>query len=118
LEDGWGYVYGSLGQTCTESLLDQCERMYPANNLAGGAMRKAGERWLGKHVADCSGMIKAYLMSDYTGGPIKYSAEIDSSVHYNKAKEKGPISTMPDTPGIIVYMPGHVGVYIGNGEVI
>ena len=118
LEDGWGYVYGALGQTCTESLLDQCARMYPANNLAGGPMREAGEKWLGRKVADCSGMIKAYLMSDYTGGPIKYSAEIDSSVHYNKAKEKGPISTMPDIPGIIVYMPGHVGVYIGNGEVI
>lgn len=118
LEDEWGYVYGALGQTCTESLLDQCARMYPANNLAGGPMREAGEKWLGRKVADCSGMIKAYLMSDYTGGPIKYSAEIDSSVHYNKAKEKGPISTIPDIPGIIVYMPGHVGVYIGNGEVI
>lgn len=118
LEDKWGYVYGALGQTCTESLLDQCARMYPANNLAGGPMREAGEKWLGRKVADCSGMIKAYLMSDYTGGPIKYSAEIDSSVHYSKAKEKGPISTMPDIPGIIVYMPGHVGVYIGNGEVI
>lgn len=118
LEDEWGYVYGALGQTCTESLLDQCARMYPANNLAGGPMREAGEKWLGRKVADCSGMIKAYLMSDYTGGPIEYDAEIDVSVHYNKAKEKGSINTMPDTPGIIVYMPGHVGVYIGNGEVI
>lgn len=118
LEDGWGYVYGAIGQTCTESLLDQCAKLYPANNLAGGSMRKAGEKWLGRKVADCSGMIKAYLMSDYTGGPIQYSAEIDSFVHYNKAKEKGPISTMPDVPGIIVYMPGHVGVYIGNGVVV
>ncbi len=118
LEEGWGYVYGALGQTCTESLLDQCARMYPANNLAGGAMRQAGEKWLGKKMADCSGIVKAYLMSDYTGGPIKYSAAVDSSAHYNSATEKGPISTMPDIPGIIVYMPGHVGVYIGNGEVI
>lgn len=118
LEDGWGYVYGALGQVCTKSLLDSCAERYPANNLAGGAMREAGEKWLGKHVADCSGMIKAYLMSDYTGGPIKYDPYVDSSVHYNRAKEKGPISTMPDVPGIIVYMPGHVGVYIGNGQVI
>lgn len=118
LEDGWGYVYGSIGQTCTESLLDQCAARYPANNLAGGAMRKAGEKWLGRKVADCSGIVKAYLMSDYTGGPITYNAKYDSAVQYSNAKEKGLIGTMPDIPGIIVYMPGHVGVYIGGGLVI
>ena len=118
LQDGWGYVYGAIGQTCTEILLDKCAERYPANNLAGGAMRQAGEKWLGKKVADCSGIVKAYLMSEYTGGPITYSAEVDAAVHYNAAKEKGPISNMPDTPGILVYMPGHVGVYVGNGEVI
>lgn len=118
LQEGWGYVYGALGQTCTKGLLDQCAKAYPANNLAGGAMRRAGEKWLGKKVADCSGMIKAYLMSDYTGGPIQYSAQSDSDVQYSRATVKGPISTMPDIPGILVYMPGHVGVYIGNGQVI
>lgn len=118
LQDGWGYVYGAIGQTCTERLLDQCAERYPANNLAGGAMRQAGEKWLGKKVADCSGIVKAYLMSEYTGGPITYNAEVDTAVHYNAAKEKGPIGTMPDIPGILVYMPSHVGVYVGNGEVI
>ena len=118
LQDGWGYVYGAIGQTCTDRLLDQCAERYPANNLAGGEMRKAGEKWLGKKVADCSGIVKAYLMSEYTGGPITYSAKVDAAVHYNAAKEKGPISTMPDIPGILVYMPGHVGVYVGDGEVI
>ena len=118
LQDGWGYVYGAIGQTCTERLLDQCAERYPANNLAGGAMRQAGEKWLGKKVADCSGIVKAYLMSEYTGGPITYNAEVDIAVHYNAAKEKGPIGTMPDIPGILVYMPSHVGVYVGNGEVI
>lgn len=118
LQDGWGYVYGAIGQTCTERLLDQCAERYPANNLAGGAMRQAGEKWLGEKVADCSGIVKAYLMSEYTGGPITYNAEVDIAVHYNAAKEKGPIGTMPDIPGILVYMPSHVGVYVGNGEVI
>ena len=118
LQDGWGYVYGAIGQTCTERLLDQCAERYPANNLAGGAMRQAGEKWLGKKVADCSGIVKAYLMSEYTGGPITYNAEVDTAVHYNAAKEKKHIDTMPDIPGILVYMPSHVGVYVGNGEVI
>ena len=25
---------------------------------------------------------------------------------------------MPNIPGILVFMPGHVGVYVGNGKVI
>ena len=25
---------------------------------------------------------------------------------------------MPDVPGVLVFMPGHVGIYIGNGKVI
>lgn len=37
---------------------------------------------------------------------------------FNLAVEKGPISTMPDIPGIAVWHQGHIGVYIGNGYVI
>ena len=37
---------------------------------------------------------------------------------FEVAKEKGPIDTMPDIPGICVRYPGHMGIYIGNGEVI
>lgn len=33
LEDEWGYVYGALGQTCTESLLDQCARIQQLEEL-------------------------------------------------------------------------------------
>ena len=32
--------------------------------------------------------------------------------------EKGTLETMPDIPGVLVFMPGHVGIYIGNGKVI
>ena len=32
--------------------------------------------------------------------------------------ERGLLETMPDVPGVLVFMPGHVGVYVGNGKVI
>lgn len=32
--------------------------------------------------------------------------------------ERGILETMPDIPGVLVFMPGHVGIYIGNGKVI
>ena len=37
---------------------------------------------------------------------------------YYNAGRKGSIETMPDTPGLAVWKSGHIGVYIGSGEVI
>ena len=37
---------------------------------------------------------------------------------YYNAAISGPIGTMPDTPGLAVWMDGHIGVYIGGGEVV
>ncbi|MGN0667452.1 MAG: hypothetical protein ACI4KF_13130 [Huintestinicola sp.] len=36
----------------------------------------------------------------------------------SKCTEKGDIGTMPDILGVLVFMNGHVGIYIGSGEVI
>jgi hypothetical protein len=35
-----------------------------------------------------------------------------------QASEYGPVAVMPDIPGLAVQMDGHIGVYVGNGEVI
>lgn len=113
-----GYVFGAFGRVCTTSLLDQCARNNPSPNLAGGPMRKLGEKWLGKRVVDCSGMIKYYLMTDKFGQDPKYTLALDTCININKAVKSGNINTLPETPGTLVYMPGHVGVYIGNGQVI
>ena len=37
---------------------------------------------------------------------------------FNAADESGDISDMPDIPGIGVWHNGHVGIYIGNDQVI
>ena len=37
---------------------------------------------------------------------------------YRNASVKGTIGTIPETPGLAVWKSGHIGVYIGNGEVI
>jgi hypothetical protein len=117
---GTGYVYGTIGQVCTKSLLEQCAARYPADNLAGGPMRKLGEKWLGRRVTDCIGLLKYYIMSNGFGQDPHYNSKYDKSANgaYNDATEKGPISTLPEIPGICLHMPGHFGVYIGNGDVI
>lgn len=50
----------------------------------------------------------------------KYNADQDKDVSGMLAKcsFKGKIDTMPDIAGILVFMAGHVGIYIGNGKVI
>lgn len=44
--------------------------------------------------------------------------DIGANQMYYNAKESGPISTMPDIPGLAVWHEGHIGVYIGGGQVI
>ena len=56
--NGWGYVWGAYGQVCTTSHLDEMAKKYPGDTEAGGPMRKVGEKWIGKRVTDCIGLIK------------------------------------------------------------
>ena len=44
--------------------------------------------------------------------------DIGADAMYQAASVKGGMDTMPDTPGLAVWKSGHIGVYIGNGEVI
>lgn len=121
-KNDWGYVYGGYGQVCTKQYLDQQASLLPGNNEAGGEMRKVGEKWLGKRVCDCIGLIKSYAWYNSDSGEIVAGSngftDCGANSIWNNVTESGSISNMPDTPGLAVWMDGHIGVYIGNGEVI
>lgn len=72
----------------------------------------------GERVHDCAGLIKGYLWSDTPTSVPKYNASQDVGNLLNHCKEQGTINTIPDIAGVLVFMQGHVGVYIGNGKVI
>lgn len=67
---------------------------------------------------DCVGLIKGYLWNN--DGKITYNATQDKDVSGMLANcsEIGDIKNIPEIVGLLVFMKGHVGVYIGNGEVI
>ena len=44
--------------------------------------------------------------------------DITANEMYHAATVSGTIDTIPETPGLAVWHDGHIGVYIGNGEVV
>ena len=115
LNFGKPYWYGTFGQMATESLLRQKSAQYPRYYTANDFGLQFDKR-----VHDCVGLIKGYLWSDTpTSSPI-YNESQDKNVSgmLDNCTKKGDMSTMPDIIGVLVFMEGHVGIYIGNGKVI
>lgn len=119
-ENKWGYVWGSHGDVLTESELQRLISVFGSN--VSEKEEYIRSHWLGRRTADCVGLIKGYGWYDSTSGTIKYGTngmkDVTANGMYADATEKGPISTMPDIPGLAVWHDGHIGIYIGNGYVI
>ena len=116
---GKPYWYGTFGQEGTASLLTYKQKQYPSYYTSGNMARCRTQ--YGEKVHDCVGLIKGYLWSDSnTDKTPRYNVNQDKSANgmYNVCKERGTIGTMPDIEGVLVFMDGHVGVYIGGGYVI
>lgn len=116
LKEKWGYVWGTFGQILTPSLLLQKKNQYPEG--VGNYLDFIKSNWLNKKVTDCVGLIKGYYWTE--DEKLKYSGVTDVSADtmYSLATNKGSIETMPEMIGLCVWKRGHIGVYIGGGEVI
>jgi len=115
------YWYGTFGQVPTLTLLDQKRKQYPnqmtAERYDYAKKNHAGKK--GKRVFDCAGLIKSYWMMETPDSNPKYLAAYDKSANMLKAccGAKGAIGAMPEEPGLLVFLPGHVGIYAGKGRV-
>lgn len=119
-EKGWGYVYGTYGSVLDETLLTSKIAQYP--DEVGGYEDFIRQNWLGGRTADCVGLIKGYGWYNTETAQIEIGAngmpDIGADTMYKNAAEKGTIDTIPEIPGLAVWHEGHIGIYIGNGEVI
>lgn len=121
------YWYGVYYQECTEDLLQRKRRQYP-KHYTDDRMPTYRKHIAAKQIAgDCvNGAIKGAVWSELgTRKPVYKSHDCpdrsaDGMFEYCKSigMDWGAINTMPDIPGIAVRMAGHVGVYVGDGEVV
>lgn len=114
---GKPYWWGTFGQTASAALLAQKRTQYPEHYTAGDF-----ESQFGQKVHDCVGLIKGYRWCDTPDSEPAYKSVQDVAVSglYMSCPESGSIDTMPDIPGVCVFMRdmSHVGVYVGDGDVV
>ncbi len=118
LSQNWGYCLGAFGNILTEAFLAQkCSQgggvgEYNTNNLT--YLRK----FINNYVTDCYGLVKSYIW--WSNGTVKYNPAQDRNQEsaFSAASEKGTIDTIPEIEGLVLWMKGHAGIYIGQGEFI
>ena len=119
---GLPYWYGTFGNIGTEELYKSKKKQYPQYYKWEGTPYDNFPQQYGKRVHDCVGLIKGYLWSDSPTAKPRYASggypDLSANQMRYACKFTGGISSIPDIPGVLVFMVGHVGVYIGGGFVI
>lgn len=115
------YMWGEFGRLVTNNTIDGKKKQYPSHY--DDTKVKYLKSLVGKnyYAYDCAGLIKSYFMSDYGNKKVNYIVSYDKDAYgitVGTASEKDDISTLPEMEGVLLYMKGHCGVYIGNGKVI
>ena len=120
LDDHWGYIWGTAGVMWTEARQRQIEQTTDKNRAMS---RQYGSKWIGHYVADCSGLfcwafkqfnlpmshISSNIFVSYcTSNKGKLTAALKRTILPGSAVFTG--ETAGDHP--------HVGLYIGDNEVI
>ena len=79
------------------------------------------QTWVGGRTTDCVDSSRAtagWMRSEEIIYNTNGMRDITANEMYHAASVSGTIDTIPETPGLAVWHDGHIGVYIGNGEVV
>lgn len=110
----WGGMMDLIDEDMIRVLSNRYEDYYTEDKIIGYE-NLISEKVYG---CDCSGLIKSYLFGGLNHPLYEEFYDINSSMMIYIAEFKGEIDSIPEIRGICLYMPGHVGIYAGNGQVI
>ena len=115
LDNKWGYIYGASGQLWTQAKQNAATREMTV---------KYGQKWVGRYVADCSGLftwafkqLGGYMYHGSNTMFKKYcvaTGELKNGMRTDGEKLKHGTAVFTGTKDD----HGHVGLYIGDGWVI
>lgn len=111
------YGWGGFGNPATLTRINQFAKRYPAYYSTGLINHLKANT--DAYMVDCCGLIKSVFMGCIPN--VEYQSKYDKDsdgITIGNATEVGPISTLPEIPGILLQMDGHCGIYIGNGQVL
>lgn len=116
LDEGWGYIYGTAGETWTQAKQDKATREQTI---------KWGSRWIGKRVADCSGL--AYWAFKQLGGSVYHGSNtiwnkyVTARCALKNGQRTDGDPILPGDPVFLVRTENgkknrhHIGCYVGDG---
>lgn len=117
LDHRFGYVWGGDGEHYTQQLAEKWKndkgRSVPQWRSKSTYYTKDCAKWFGRQVVDCSGLI---VWAIRQSSP-KYG-DRNAQAFKEQFAKSGAISSIPEIPGLAVWRSGHIGIYIGNGDVI
>lgn len=122
LNQQWGYIYGTCGQTWTAEL----QKAYSQPSKTNWKKTKQyGSKWIGRRVTDCSGLVRWACLQ--LGESVAHHSHY---LYTDYCRKKGKLNnglradgTEP-LAGSLVFLVNeqgrkhHVGVYVGNDVVI
>ena len=109
------YLYGGMMEPISRALIRRLSRRYPdhySEERINYLLQFEGFR-----ACDCSGLIKSFFFG-INGNCYEPFFDRNAEMFFRSSMHSGPIETLPETPGICLFMPGHTGVYLGSGDVI
>lgn len=112
------YVWGGMGEILNPRSLRIKAEAYPERFTPEKIQSLLEKADRNTHMFDCSGLVKGFLMSGFHGFRYDPEKDLNSFELLCRAAASGPVNTLPELEGICLYMPGHVGIYMGNGNVI
>ncbi len=121
LKEGWGYIWGTAGETWTAAKQKELEKTTDKDRAQG---REYGSKWIGKKVADCSGLFSwafkqlgGYM---YHGSDTMYRKYCSCKGELKKGKRSDNAALKPGT-AVFVWNGSkysHVGLFVGSNTVI